>query len=340
MPNLMNEFTLKNMTIKNRVMMSPMCQFSAIEKDGMPTDWHLHHYTSRAIGGVGIVMVEMTNIEERGRVTDYCLGIWSDEHRDAFKPIVEQAHTYGAKIGIQIAHAGRKAENEPQLVAPSAIAFDDTYKTPKELTIIEIKELVQKFKEAAIRATEAGFDLIELHGAHGYLIHQFLSPYTNKRSDEYGKDRTLFGVEVIKAIKSVIPYDMPLLLRISGMEYVNGGYDIDEAVRFSKIFKEAGVDAFDVSSGGEGPIDPAGKPGTHGGYQVPLARRIKKELQVPVIAVGRLENAVLANAVIGNHEADIVAIGRGLLANPYWTLQAASQLKLDNVVPPQYITAF
>ncbi|MFS0781914.1 NADH:flavin oxidoreductase/NADH oxidase [Bacillus sp. 1P06AnD] len=340
MANLMSEFKMKDLTIKNRVMMSPMCQFSATGKDGMPTDWHLQHYTSRAIGGVGLVMVEMTNVEARGRVTDYCLGLWSDEHRDALKKIVDQVHKYGAKIGIQIAHAGRKAEHELEPVAPSALAFDDTYKTPKELSIDEIKELIHKFKESTIRAVDAGFDLIELHGAHGYLIHQFLSPYTNKRTDLYGHDRKRFGIEVVSAMKSVMPGNMPLFLRVSGIEYVSGGYDIEEAVSFSKVFKDAGVDVFDVSSGGEGPIDAAGRPGTHGGYQVPLARRIKEELQVPVIAVGRLENETLANSVIGNNDADIVAIGRGLLANPYWTLTAASRLKLNNFVPQQYNTAF
>ncbi|ALA54656.1 NADH:flavin oxidoreductase/NADH oxidase [Shouchella clausii] len=340
MPNLMDSFQLKELTLKNRVVMSPMCQYSATGKDGMPTDWHLHHYTSRAIGGVGLIIVEMTNVEPNGRISDYCLGLWSDAHRDAFKPIVDAAHQYGAKIAIQIAHAGRKAEDAPEPVAPSAQAFDETYKTPRALSENEIAEMVQTFKAAARRAVEAGFDAIELHGAHGYLIHQFLSPYTNTRTDRYGKDRTLFAKEVIRAVKSVIPDSMPLLMRISATEYVDGGYDIEEAIRFSQILKDEGVDIFDVSSGGEGPIGSRGLPGSHAGYQTPLAKQIKQALSVPVIAVGRLENPVLANAVIGNEEADLIAVGRGLLANPYWALGAASELQLPVEAPTQYKAGF
>lgn len=200
--------------------------------------------------------------------------------------------------------------------------------------------MVQTFKAAARRAVEAGFDAIELHGAHGYLIHQFLSPYTNTRTDRYGKDRTLFAKEVIRAVKSVIPDSMPLLMRISATEYVDGGYDIEEAIRFSQILKDEGVDVFDVSSGGEGPIGSRGLPGSHAGYQTPLAKQIKQALSVPVIAVGRLENPVLANAVIGNEEADLVAVGRGLLANPYWALGAASELQLPVEAPTQYKAGF
>ncbi len=311
MPHLMDSISLKGLKLKNRVVMSPMCQYSAMNKDGVPTDWHLQHYTSRAVGGVGLIIVEMTNVDPVGRISDYCLGLWSDKHRDAFKPIVKQAHKYGAKIGIQIAHAGRKAEDADIPVSSSVIPFDDSFKEPKELTEEEIKKIVQQFKEASLRAVEAGFDTIELHGAHGYLIHQFLSPFTNKRTDQYGQDRTLFATEIIKAVKSVIPEEMPLIMRISGTEYVDGGYEIDDAIKFSKTLQLAGVDVLDVSSGGEGQPAPNRFPGTFGGYQVPLARKIKNALDIPVISVGQLEDPVLADATIRTNDADLVAIGRG-----------------------------
>ena len=200
--------------------------------------------------------------------------------------------------------------------------------------------MVEKFRRSVRRAVQAGFDTIELHGAHGYLIHQFTSPLTNKRDDEYGKDLTKFGVEVIRAAKSEMPEDMPLIMRISGKEYVEGGYGIKEAIEFSKAFKEAGVDMFHVSSGGEGPIGADGRPGTHAGYQTPLARELKAALDVPVIAVGRLDDPVLANSIIGNEEADLVAVGRGMLRNPYWSLEASKQLKKQIDIPVQYERGF
>jgi 2,4-dienoyl-CoA reductase-like NADH-dependent reductase (Old Yellow Enzyme family) len=200
--------------------------------------------------------------------------------------------------------------------------------------------MVEKFRNSVRRAVEAGFDAIEIHGAHGYLIHQFHSPLTNKREDEYGQDLTKFGREIIQAAKAEIPADMPLMMRISAKEYVEGGYGINESIEFSRAYQEAGVDMFDVTSGGEGQIGAWGRPGTHAAYQVPLARQIKEALQVPVMAVGRLDDPMLANAIIGNEEADLIAVGRGLLRNPYWTLEAAKQLRKETKVPTQYVTGF
>ncbi|MDQ0086921.1 2,4-dienoyl-CoA reductase-like NADH-dependent reductase (Old Yellow Enzyme family) [Paenibacillus anaericanus] len=340
MNHLFTPYELKGLKLKNRVVMPPMCQYSVPAKDGIATDWHYVHYVSRAIGGTGLIIVEMTDVEPDGRISDYDLGIWSDEHIPALARIVEACHSYGAKVGIQIGHTGRKAEDAAVPVAPSAIAFNEKYKTPRELTTSEVKEMVEKFRLGVQRAVKAGFDVIELHGAHGYLMHQFHSPLTNRRSDEYGQDLTLFGTEVIRAAKSVMPDDMPLIMRISAMEYVEGGYGINESAEFSKAYKEAGVDMFHVSSGGEGEIAAAGRPGTHAGYQVPLAREIKQRLDVPVIAVGKLDEPALANAVIGNEEADLVAVGRGMLRNPHWTLEAAVQLNQETDFPRQYQFGF
>lgn len=340
MKDLFSPFSYKGLELKNRVVMPPMCQYSVEKKDGIATDWHYVHYVSRAIGGAGLIIIEMTDVEPDGRITDNDLGLWSDEQIAPLKRIVDACHQYGAKVGIQIAHAGRKAEDASQPVSASAIPFDDKSKTPRELTTQEVKEMVEKFRQTAARAIKAGFDTIEIHGAHGYLIHQFQSAYTNKRTDEYGQDLTKFGVEVIKAVKAEMPTDMPLIMRVSGKEYVEGGYDIEDSVAFSKKYEEAGVDIFHVSAGGEGPIAAAGRPGTHVAYQVPLARAFKQELNVPVIAVGRLDSAELANSVIGNEDADLVAVGRGMLRNPYWTIEAAAQLRKETEMPKQYAVAF
>lgn len=320
--------------------MPPMCQYSVTKKDGIATDWHYIHYVSRAIGGAGLIIIEMTDVEPDGRITDNDLGLWSDEQIPPLARIVEACHAHGAKVGIQIAHAGRKAEDAQQPVAPSAIPFNEQSRTPKELSQSDIAAMVEKFRSAVGCAIKAGVDVIELHGAHGYLIHEFQSPYTNKRTDEYGQDLTKFGVEVIKAAKSQMPSDMPLIMRISGQEYVDGGYDIKDSITFSKTYQAAGVDIFHVSAGGEGPIAAHGRPGTHVAYQVPLARKIREALNVPVIAVGRLDDPALANAVIGNEEADLVAVGRGMLRNPYWTIEAAAQLQKKTAVPAQYQVSF
>lgn len=340
MKNLFTPYQFKSLELRNRVVMPPMCQYSVEKKDGVATDWHYLHYVSRAIGGAGLIIIEMTDVEPDGRITDNDLGLWSDEQIPALARIVEVCHHYGAKVGIQIGHAGRKAVDAKQPVAPSPIPFDENSKTPRALSIEEIHGIVKKFGSAVSRAVRAGVDTIEIHGAHGYLIHQFHSHYTNKRTDEYGKDLTRFGKEVIAEVKKVMPAEMPLIMRISAQEYVPEGYGIEESVAFSKEYLQAGVDMFHVSAGGEGQIAAAGRPGTHAAYQVPLARKIKAALNVPVIAVGRLDDPVLANAVIGNEEADLVAVGRGMLRNPYWTLEAGVALKKDVPVPVQYVRGF
>ncbi|MET1249314.1 NADH:flavin oxidoreductase/NADH oxidase [Sporolactobacillus sp. STCC-11] len=340
MIDLFTPWTFKGLALKNRVVMPPMCQYSVGEKDGIATDWHYVHYVSRAIGGAGLIIIEMTDIEPDGRITDNDLGLWSDEQIPALARIVEACHKYGAKVAIQIAHAGRKAQDAAVPVAPSAIAFNDRYKTPRALTTDEVKAMPEKYAQAVKRAVQAGFDAIELHGAHGYLIHEFQSAFTNKRTDEYGKDLTRFGTEVSQAAKSEMSAEMPLIMRISAIEYVDGGYGLEHSTALAKAYKEAGVDLFHVSAGGEGPIAAAGKPGTHAAYQVPFARAIKKAVGTPVIAVGRLDDPVLANAVIGNEDAELVAVGRGMLRNPYWTLEAAAKLHKETNVPNQYLTGF
>ncbi|AZS18302.1 NADH:flavin oxidoreductase/NADH oxidase [Paenibacillus lutimineralis] len=340
MKHLFTPYTLKSLELKNRVVMPPMCQYAVSSKDGIVNDWHYNHYVSRAIGGAGLIIIEMTDVEPNGRTTDFDLGLWSDDQIAPLKRIIDACHQYGAKVGIQIAHAGRKAEDADIPVAPSAIPYDENSKMPHALTTEETKEMVEKFRLAAERAIKAGVDTIELHAAHGYLIHQFQSAFTNKRTDEYGRDLALFGKQVIRAVKGVMPAQMPLIVRISAREYVDGGYGIDESIAFSKEYKDAGVDLIHVSSGGEGPILAHGKPGTHAAYQVPLARDIKQALKVPVIAVGRLDEPVLANSVIGNEEADLVAVGRGMLRNPYWALEAATALGKETEIPGVYGAGF
>jgi NADPH2 dehydrogenase len=341
MTSLATPFTLKSLHLKNRIVMPPMCQYSVEAKDGKPNDWHFVHYVSRAVGGAGLIIMEMTDVDPDGRITDYDLGLWSDEQVPAFARIISEVQKYGAKIGIQIAHAGRKAQDAAVPVGPSAVPVSSKYKQPRALTTEEAKEMVVKFKEAARRAVEAGVDTIEIHGAHGYLIHQFHSPSINSRQDEYGRDLAKFGVEVIEAMKSVMPPEMPLIMRISAIEYIDGGYDLDHSIEICRRYKEAGVDMFHVSSGGEGPAG-ARKPGNYPGYQVPMARAIKQALDVPVIAVGMLDDAKLAEATVANGDADLVAVARGMLRDPYWALHALQTVAGDvrEAAPRQYRLAF
>ncbi|MBD2869927.1 NADPH dehydrogenase [Paenibacillus sp. IB182493] len=319
--------------------MAPMCQYSVEAKDGKPNDWHFVHYVSRAVGGTGLIIMEMTDVDPDGRITDYDLGLWSDEHILAFKRIIDEAHRQGAKIGIQIAHAGRKAEDAEMPVGPSGIPAGLQAKTPRPLAAEEIAVIVEQFKEAAARAVKAGADTIEIHGAHGYLIHQFHSPGINDREDEYGQNYAKFGVEVIRAMKSVMPADMPLLFRISATEYMDGGYGVAHAIEMSKQYIAAGVDVLHVSSGGEGPAGKR-KPGNYPGYQVPFARAMKEALGVPVIAVGMLDDPKLAEATVANGDADLVAVARGMLRDPYWALHAIKAVKGDAEPPKAYVRAY
>ncbi|MCR2803472.1 NADH:flavin oxidoreductase/NADH oxidase [Paenibacillus soyae] len=335
-------FSIKDLTLRNRTVMAPMCQYSVERRDGIATDWHFVHYTSRAIGGVGLIIVEMTNVEPDGRITDNCLGLWSDEQIPALKRIVDAAHRHGAKIGIQIAHAGRKAQDAETPVAPSAIAFDEKYKTPRALSTEEVKGMVVKFGEAARRAVEAGFDTIELHGAHGYLLHQFHSPKANKRQDEYGQDLTLFGREVIGQVKKHMPEGMPLLFRISALEYAEGGYDLAQGIELCRAYRDAGVDVFHISSGGDGAPSPSRRPTVEPGYQVHAAEAVKEALGVPVIAVGILEDPKVAAGVLKDGKADMVAVARGLLRDPHWAIRAieATGGNFRSFVPVPYERGF
>lgn len=327
--NLMSPFSLKGLKLKNRVVMPPMCQFCVEAKDGKATSWHFVHYVSRAIGGTGLIIVEMCNVEPRGRISDHCLGIWSDEQIAPLADIVRECHQYGSKVGIQIGHAGRKAKDASEPISSEAIAFSEDFKIPHKLSTQEVYEVIEHYVQGVERAVRAGFDTIELHGAHGYLIHQFQSPLTNQRSDEFGKNPALFGKLIIEKVRTVMPSDMPLIFRISAVEYVEKGYGLDYAMKLCHQYLEAGVDIFHVSSGGEGPlVGSGGKIGAGPGYQLPLAKAIRKELKVPVIAVGKLEEPALANAVLTNDEVDLVAIGRGMLRNPNWTWEACVKLSI------------
>ncbi|WP_337020041.1 NADH:flavin oxidoreductase/NADH oxidase [Oceanobacillus massiliensis] len=339
MAMLQAPYTLKGLSLKNRIVMAPMCQYSVEAKDGIPNDWHFVHYVSRAVGGTGLIIIEMTDVDPDGRITDYDLGLWSDEHVPAFRKIVDGVHKQGSKIGIQIAHAGRKAEDANPPVGPSDLPVSADSKTPRALTTEEVKTTISQFKDAARRAVEAGVDTIEIHGAHGYLIHQFHSPGINNREDEYGKDLSKFGVEIIQAVKSVMPEDMPLLMRISAVEYMDGGYGLDHSIEMAKRYKEAGIDMFHISSGGEAAPGEV-KPANHPGYQVPFARAFKEALDVPIIAVGILENPYVAEATLANQDAELVAIGRGMLQDAYWSMHALEDVARQVEPPVQYKRAF
>lgn len=336
-------FEVKGLTLKNRTVMAPMCQYSVEKEDGIPNDWHFVHYVSRAVGGTGLIIMEMTSVTPEGRITNQDLGLWDDIQIPAYQRIVSEVHKYGAKIGIQIAHAGRKAEDAVQPVGPSNIAGkalpeetkNGSLKQPRALTIDEIQEIIEQFKTATRRAVAAGFDTIELHGAHGYLLHQFMSPSINNRTDEYGQDLAKFGVEVIQSVKSVMPEDMPLIMRISAIEYIDGGYGLDHSLQIAERFKAAGVDIFHVSTGGEG-IPGSLKPGNYPGYQVPFARAFKERLRLPVIAVGMLNDPQVAEATLSNGDADLIAVARGILNDPYWSLHAIKDITREVTPPIQY----
>jgi len=339
MPHLSTPYKLKNLELKNRIVMPPMCQYSVEAMDGTPTDWHFVHYVSRAVGGTGLIIMEMTDVEPDGRISNYDLGLWSDDQIPAYRRIIDEVHKYGTKIGIQIAHAGRKAGDALVPVSSSAIPVTEKDKAPRALTTEEVKAMVVKFQESARRAVEAGVDTIEVHGAHGYLIHQFHSPSLNQRTDEYGQDYARFGVEIIRAMKSVMPADMPLIMRVSVLEYMDGGYDIEHMIEVCRQYQEAGVDLFHISTGGEAPAG-SKKPGNYPGYQVPMARTIKEALNVPVIAVGILDDPMLAEATVANEDADLVAVGRGMLRDPYWALHAMQALSKDVAPPKQYVRGY
>ena len=336
MSKLFSEYKIKNIELKNRVVMAPMCMDSADEL-GNVNSWHYLHYGNRAVGGVGLIIIEATAVESKGRITSMDLGIWSDSHIEGFRNIVEECKKHGAKMGIQLSHAGRKCEVITEnIVAPSAIAFNEKYKTPKEMSKNDIEEVVNSFKEGARRAKEAGFDVIEIHGAHGYLINEFMSPLTNKREDEYGgnvENRARFLKEVVTAVREVWTEERPLILRVSAQEYAEGGNTPVDTAEIINIAKDAGIDMIDVSSGGvvQARID------TYPGYQISFAETIKVLTKLPVIGGGLVTTSQLAEEIVHNNRADLVFLGRELLRNPFWPLNAAKELQEEIEWPVQYL---
>ena len=350
-PSLFSPLRLRDLELPNRLIMTPMCQYSAV--DGLVQPWHLRHYAERALGGVGLVIVEATAVQARGRISPADLGLWNDAQREALRPVVDAVHAAGAKIAIQLAHAGRKASTQVpwlgagmvpqnqggwQVVSASEGAFDPTYPSPMALDQAGIEGVVSDFVSAARRAVSAGFDAVEVHGAHGYLIHQFLSPLSNKRTDAYGgsaENRFRLAREVTRAVRKVLPDTMPLLFRVSATDWVEGGWSVDQTVGLLKLLKEEGLDFVDVSSGG---VVPGVKIPLTPGYQVPLAAQIRRETGLPTGAVGLITDAALAQAVLDAGDADAVLLGRLLLRDPHFPNRTAPAEKRR--VPSQYLRAF
>ncbi|MFI0980484.1 NADH:flavin oxidoreductase/NADH oxidase [Streptomyces sp. NPDC021093] len=355
MTSLFQPFTLRELTVPNRIWMAPMCQYSAEPcgpEAGVPQDWHFAHYAARATGGTGLILVEATAVSPEGRISPADLGIWNDTQVDAFRRITAFLKSQGTVAGIQLAHAGRKASTdrpwrggEPvgpetegwQPVGPSPVPFKDGHPVPDELSVEQIREIVGQFADAARRALAAGFQVAEVHGAHGYLIGEFLSPHSNRRTDEYGgsfDNRVRFALEVVDAIRAVWPEELPLFFRISATDWLEeNGWDGDDTVRFATLLQEHGVDLLDVSTGGNAsgvriPVGP--------GYQVPFAARVKAETSLPVAAVGLITEAAQAEKILANGEADAVLLGRELLRDPSWARRAARELDAEVATPNQY----
>lgn len=330
---LFSPFTIKNTTFKNRIVMSPMCMYSCPNEDGKVENWHRTHYTSRAVGQVGLIIIEATAVTPQGRISPNDLGIWSDEHIEGLKELTNLMKEYGSATGIQLAHAGRKAVLEGEIIAPSALAFNEQMKTPKDMSVEDIQDTIDAFKQGAVRAKKAGFDVIEIHGAHGYLINEFLSPLSNKRTDQYGgsaENRYLFLREIINAVKSV--WDGPLFVRISANDYHEEGLKVDDYVLMAGWMKEQGVDLIDCSSGA---VVPA-RIHTYPGYQVPFAEKIKKAADLSTGAVGLITSPLHAEEILQNNRADLIFIGRELLRDPYWPRTAAKELGVKIEPPKQY----
>jgi 2,4-dienoyl-CoA reductase-like NADH-dependent reductase (Old Yellow Enzyme family) len=352
MQHLFSPLTIKNITFKNRIVVSPMCQYSSV--DGFANDWHLVHLGSRAVGGASLIIQEATAVSPEGRITYADMGLWKDEHIPKLQQIVAFIEQQGAVAGIQLAHAGRKAscevpwkggkqiqsgEHSWQPVAPSPIPFYDTDRPPNELSPEDIRKIVNDFKAAAQRALAAGYKVIEIHAAHGYLVNEFLSPLSNKRTDEYGgefQNRIRLLLEITDAIRSVWPEDYPLFVRISASDWAEGGWTIDDSVQLSAVLKTKGIDLVDASSGG---LAPYVKIAAGPGYQVPFAERIKKESGILTGAVGMITAADQAEEIIACGKADLVIMARELLRDPYFALHAAQHLGADIDWPVQYTRA-
>lgn len=350
MSALFQPLRLRDVTLRNRIAVSPMCEYSAV--DGTVRPWHLVHLGSRAVGGAGLVITEASAVSADGRISPGDAGIWNDEHVAAWQPITHFMTEQGSVAGIQLAHAGRKSATRPpfeggkpipadaddwwQAVAPSAIAFDDGYQTPAALDEAGIAAVVADFRDAAERSFAAGFELIELHAAHGYLLHQFLSPLSNQRNDRYGgsfENRIRIVREVIAATREVWPERLPLFLRISATDWVDGGWDIEQSVALAQAIKGDGVDLIDCSSGGSVPhanipVEP--------NYQVPFARRIREATGIATGAVGLITEPAQAEKIIADGDADMVLLARELLRDPYWPRRAARELGVEPPTPKQY----
>ena len=349
MSQLFNPLKIGQVTFRNRIFVSPMCQYSS--RDGLPTDWHLVHLGSRAVGGAGMVMVEATAVAPEGRISPDDSGIWSDAHAEAFRRITNFISEHGAVPAIQLAHAGRKAGTDLPWrggkplsaeaggwtpLAPSAVPFAAGYTTPREMNAADMEGLVAAFVAAAQRALAAGFRCIELHMAHGYLLHEFLSPLANRRGDDYGgslDNRMRLPLRVAVAVREAWPMDMPLLVRISATDWVAGGWDVEQSVVLCRRLKELDVDIIDCSSGGmvlDAPV-PVGP-----GYQTAFAERIRREAGIATAAVGLITAPAQAEHILHTGQADAVFLAREMLRDPYWPLHAAAALRVDVAWPPQY----
>lgn len=312
--------------------MPPMCQYSS-DESGLVKDWHISHYVCRAVGGVGLIIIEATSVDPDGRISPNDLGIWSDQHIEGLRKLTDAIHKNGAKVAIQLAHAGRKSKAASSPVAPSAIRFSEDYHEPAQLDKAEIAKLVEHFSEAAKRSVLAGFDAIEIHAAHGYLINEFLSPLTNKRDDEYGGDlekRVRFLKEVVESVKAEIPSTMPIIVRVSASDYYEGGNEVEDVVKILNLVP--GIDLVDVSGGG---VMPENRVKAFAGYQLDNAFKIKKGTGLPVIGGGLITTYPLAEYAV-NTKCDLVFIGRQLLREPYWPLRAAKEADVDLEWPFQY----
>ena len=356
MSKLFTPLTVKSVTFRNRIFTSPMCMYMA--EDGFANDWHLIHYGTRAMGGAGAVMLEATAVREDGRIGVGDLGIWKNEHIDMLSKIASNIKNIGSVPAIQLAHAGRKGsvlvsggdssplmpedENGWETIAPSASAFSPEMQTPREMNLDDIEQIHRAFVDAAVRALKAGFEMIEIHSAHGYLINEFLSPIPNKRTDHYGgniENRARFLFEIIDRVKAVWPSELPIAVRISATDWMEEGWNGDDSVWLSKKLAEKGIDIVDVSSGG---TVPNAKITSGPGYQLPYASKIKRELkeQLLVGTVGMITNAQQAETILVNGDADLVFVGRELLRNPYFPLEAAKQLRSEVPVPKAYELAY
>ena len=352
MSRLFSSLKLRELTFRNRIFVSPMCQYSSV--DGLPTNWHLVHLGSRAVGGAGLVMAEATAVSPEGRISPDDSGIWNDAHAEAFAPIARFIREQGAVAGIQLAHAGRKASTDRpwmgggplgpehrgwQPVAPSPLPFAPGYPVPRAVTSADMDAIRIQFVTAAGRAKTAGFQVIEIHMAHGYLLHEFLSPLSNQRKDEYGgslENRMRFPLSVARQVREVWPADLPLFARISATDWVDGGWDLAQSVELCRRLKEIGIDLIDCSSGGTVPN--ADVP-TGPGYQTPFATAIKKEVGIATGTVGFITEPAQAEQIIATGLADAVVLARELLRNPYWPMQAAKALKVEPSWPVQYLRA-